>query len=141
MGESKPLSPASKRPAPSTAWKKGKPGGPGRPKGVPNKVTTSVRDAIIEAFDKMGGVPALVRWAKANPTDFYKLWTRLLPIQITGEGGGAIKIETKHDLSRLSIDELTDLTQYIDKTRLAQAAGGETFTDGTTVNRIRPLQR
>ena len=141
MGASKPLSPAERRPAPRTAWKKGCPGGPGRPKGIPNKVTLSVREAIVAAFEKMGGVDALVKWAKKNPTDFYKLWTRLLPVQITGEGGGPIRIETKHDLSRLSIDELSELTEYIDRTRLAQAAGGETFRDGTVVNRIKPLQR
>lgn len=61
--------------------------GKGRKKGVPNKVTASVKAALMEAFDLRGGVPALLTWAAENPSDFYKLWGRLAPqeMQVAGE--------------------------------------------------------
>lgn len=67
-------------------------GGNGRPKGIPNKTTASVKAALVEAFQKRGGVPALVRWAKENETEFYKLWGKLVPHEVTGEGGGPLGI-------------------------------------------------
>ena len=54
----------------------------GRQKGVPNRVTTSVKQAITEAFDELGGVPSLVAWGKKNPNEFYGLWGRLAPREV-----------------------------------------------------------
>jgi hypothetical protein len=31
------------------------------------------------AFYGIGGVPALVEWARENPGDFYRLYARLIP--------------------------------------------------------------
>lgn len=58
--------------------------GPGRPKGVPNKLTTSAKQAFQLAFDELGGVEGLVRWAKQddNLGDFYKLYARLIPTDV-----------------------------------------------------------
>lgn len=53
----------------------------GRKKGTPNKATTEVKKALSEAFDQMGGVQHLVTWGKENPTEFYKLWVKILPAQ------------------------------------------------------------
>jgi hypothetical protein len=58
----------------------------GRKKGTPNKVNASMRAAFHEAFDNLGGVPALVRWAQSEPTEFYKLAARLIPIDVTSNG-------------------------------------------------------
>lgn len=70
--------------------KKGDPGlpGAGRPKGAVNKTTADVRTALEEAFEKRGGVPALVQWAEASPDEFYKLWGKLLPKDVTLSGSG-----------------------------------------------------
>ncbi|MCY1417854.1 hypothetical protein D9M71_333980 [compost metagenome] len=54
----------------------------GRQKGTPNKTTKEVKDALGEAFVKLGGVAALVRWGKQEPGEFYKLWARMLPHEI-----------------------------------------------------------
>ncbi|MBO3274098.1 hypothetical protein [Pseudomonas schmalbachii] len=54
----------------------------GRLKGTPNKATKEVKDALAEAFEKLGGVSALVRWGKEEPGEFYKLWARMLPHEI-----------------------------------------------------------
>lgn len=53
----------------------------GRKKGTPNKTTTEVKAALIEAFDELGGVDALAKWGAENPTEFYKLWVKILPTQ------------------------------------------------------------
>lgn len=59
----------------------GKPG-PGRPKGVPNKATTTIKAAFLEAFERRGGADALVRWAEDNETEFYKLASKLIPTEV-----------------------------------------------------------
>lgn len=66
--------------------------GGGRPKGAVNKTTKAVKEALVEAFDELGGVPALVKWGQKNPTGFYQLWGKLMPIQaeVSGADGGPI---------------------------------------------------
>ena len=99
-----------------------RPEGAGRKKGQVNKITKSVKEALAEAFENMGGIPSLVRWGRLNPGVFYKLWVRLLPIQVTNTVGTPIKVENEHDLSKLSIDELSSLASMIEKTTLLNAA-------------------
>lgn len=73
---------------------KGKKTGGRRP-GSPNKVTASIKQAITEAFGKLGGVPALVRWGEQNPDGFYALWGRLAPreVEMSGPEGAALVIK------------------------------------------------
>ncbi len=66
--------------------------GQGRPKGVPNKFTSEVKDALLYCFDKLGGAEGLVAWAKksnSNRLEFYKMVTRLMPrsveVDISGQ--------------------------------------------------------
>lgn len=68
--------------------------GKGRKKGVPNKTTVAVKEALALAFHGRGGVPALLEWSNENPTDFYKLWAKLLPTEITGKDGKPLVPET-----------------------------------------------
>lgn len=59
----------------------------GRQKGTPNQATRDMRATIEETFDRAGGVPALVRWAKRNPGLFYtKIWAKLLPKDVNVSG-------------------------------------------------------
>lgn len=66
----------------------------GRKAGVPNKRSAAVKDALIQAFEELGGIPALVKWGRKSPDEFYKLWGRLMAIQeqrdlrIESESGG-----------------------------------------------------
>ena len=75
----------------------------GRKPGTPNKITKGVREALTVAFDRVGGVAALVRWGKENPTEFYKLWGKLLPQQVkqelTGANGGAVQVDANHTIN------------------------------------------
>ena len=66
-------------------------GNPGRPPG-PNRVTVSVKLALEAAFDGLGGVPALIAWAEKEPAEFYRLWGKLLPRNLTIEGGAQLGI-------------------------------------------------
>lgn len=71
--------------------------GRGRPKGVPNKTTTKVKEAILAALDKAGGVDYLARQADENPSAFLTLVGKVLPLQVTGEDGAPIQIEQVAD--------------------------------------------
>lgn len=71
---------------------KGKPG-PGRPKGVPNKTTKAIKEMVLAALDKAGGEDYLLEQAEKNPTAFLTLVGKVLPLQLTGDGGGPIRFE------------------------------------------------
>ena len=69
----------------------------GRVKGTPNKLTTSASEAFQHAFHVLGGSEHLTAWARAQPTEFYKLYARLIPVEHVGEGGsGPIATVVKH---------------------------------------------
>lgn len=71
------------------------PPGKGRPPGVRNKLT-NLRDAVIEAFDRVGGVDYLVRLANGTQSDraaFTSLMNKVLPTQINQSVEGGIKLE------------------------------------------------
>jgi hypothetical protein len=67
----------------------------GRPKGVRNKLT-NLRDAVLEAFDTVGGAEYLVRLAEGTQSDraaFTSLVAKVLPTQINQNVEGGIKLE------------------------------------------------
>lgn len=72
--------------------------GPGRPKGVPNKNTTLLKDAILLAAQRAGGgdeglVDYLQVQARDNPGPFMALLGKVLPMQITGANDGPVIME------------------------------------------------
>lgn len=76
--------------------------GPGRPKGSVNKTTALLKDAILKAAESAGnkiGDDGLVSYLEAqatlNPGPFLSLLGKVLPMQVTGEGGGPIVVEIK----------------------------------------------
>lgn len=65
----------------------------GRQKGSPNKLTKQLKDMILEALDESGGVEYLKQTAIDHPTAFLTLVGKVLPLQVTGEGGGPLTVE------------------------------------------------
>lgn len=59
--------------------------GKGRPKGAQNKSTRQVKEALQAVYAKKGGDTSLLKWAKENETEFYKLWGRMLPQEVAGD--------------------------------------------------------
>ena len=53
----------------------------------PHFTRKDVVNAFQSAFDLIGGVPRLALWANANETDFFKLYSRLLPSQASSALG------------------------------------------------------
>lgn len=66
---------------------------------MPNKSTASVKAALSEAFDKRGGVPSLLAWAEAEPTEFYRLWSKMIPaeVEMSGKGGGPLIVTVRFE--------------------------------------------
>lgn len=62
----------------------------GRKKGTPNKLTATVKTAMQQAFLGIGGVASFTAWARENQTEFYKLYAKLLPHEVSGPDGGEI---------------------------------------------------
>jgi hypothetical protein len=61
--------------------------GPGRPKGLQNKTTTLLKDAILKAATTAGNgdmATYLAQQAKDNPGPFMALLGKVLPMQIDG---------------------------------------------------------
>lgn len=73
--------------------------GKGRKKGVPNKITANLKEAILEAAKRAGGKGGTVAYlqaqASANPGPFMALLGKVLPMQITGEDGGPLQVVVK----------------------------------------------
>lgn len=65
--------------------------GKGRKKGVPNKINGQVKEMILEALDKAGGVDYLADRAKDSPAAFMALVGKVLPMQVTGADGGPVE--------------------------------------------------
>lgn len=57
----------------------------GRAKGTPNKQTAAVKDMVVAALDKAGGINYLVVQAKDNPAAFMTLVGKVIPTQIAGD--------------------------------------------------------
>lgn len=60
----------------------GKRQGAGRKRGVPNKLTAHIREAVENAFVEAGGENYLVKIAKEDPRTFCTLLGKILPTQV-----------------------------------------------------------
>ena len=76
--------------------------GPGRKKGVPNKNTTQLKEALLEAATVAGGNEGLVGYltqqAKLNPGLFMGLLGKVLPLQVQGDPENPLAMITRVEL-------------------------------------------
>jgi hypothetical protein len=61
-----------------------------------------VVNAFQDAFELIGGTPRLAIWADENPTEFYRLYSKLMPKESTTESTGTTTI--RHILPRGKLD-------------------------------------
>lgn len=68
--------------------------GKGRVKGVPNKITASLKEMILAAAERAGGkegtVGYLTKQANENPQSFLPLLGKVLPMSIQGDPNNPI---------------------------------------------------
>jgi hypothetical protein len=62
----------------------------GSRKGIPNRQTVAIKDAIERAFDKLGGTDYLVHVGKTDPRTFCALLSRLLPTKLANADGSPL---------------------------------------------------
>jgi hypothetical protein len=65
----------------------------GRQAGTPNKTTANVKAVLDEAFERLGGVDFLSDWAAANPGEFLKIWSKLIPRDLAVEATHRMTLE------------------------------------------------
>ena len=70
---------------------------PNQGKRGPGKVTALAKDAITKAAEGLGGAARLEAWARESADNERVFWgtiyPKLLPLQVTGEGGGPLVVE------------------------------------------------
>lgn len=78
-----------------------KPGNPGKPKGAIHHSTRIVKEVFADVFSKLQSdkKAKLEAWAKANPTEFYKLASKLIPIQLAGDPESPIAVNMTEGLT------------------------------------------
>jgi hypothetical protein len=62
----------------------------GRPKGSLDKGNALIREMIVDALDELGGVEYLKATAASHPAAFLSLLGKVMPVQVTGDGGGPV---------------------------------------------------
>jgi hypothetical protein len=95
----------------------------GRPKGVRNKLT-NLRDAVLEAFDQVGGTEYLARLANGTQSDraaFVGLVSKVLPTQINANVEGGIQVQLswlgQRNIGTTVAQPVEQVTQVIDLER------------------------
>lgn len=89
----------------------GNPGGPGRPAGVPNAINGTVKDGILEAYERRGGV----QWLLDLPDrEFVRLLQKVMPRQVAAD----VELRASGDLTAamrgMTDDELRRLAHAVD---------------------------
>lgn len=72
----------------------------GRQPGSQNKVTSSMKETVSDTLKWLQGQPRvnMRAWAKANPTEFYRIAAKLIPTEIVGKDGESLLPITKIEI-------------------------------------------
>ena len=54
----------------------------GRAKGTPNKISSTVKENVLAVFNRLDGTAGMAKWAKENPSQFYTIYSKLLPTEV-----------------------------------------------------------
>ena len=82
------------------------PGNPGKPKGAINKTTRTVKEAVEAAFQQVGGADYLANLAITEPRAFVALVSKLIPNNLTVDGGLDVRhLFTAEQLRRMADEQ------------------------------------
>ena len=121
----KPWNPRDGRPRPKAAAVSPRNGQPvpepkGRQLGVRNKLT-NLRDAVLEAFDQVGGAQYLAQLAQGNSSDraaFVGLVSKVLPTQINANVEGGVQVQLswlgQRSIGTTVAQPVEQITQVVD---------------------------
>ena len=70
----------------------GKPKTGGRQPGTPNRVTGAFREAVQIVYDRLGSHDAFLEWARENPTEYYRIASRLIPVEIKSDEDRTVRV-------------------------------------------------
>jgi tRNA(Ile2) C34 agmatinyltransferase TiaS len=57
----------------------------GRPVGAKNVINKTVKETVLDVFNRLQSGPnSLEAWAQEEPTEFYKIASKLIPTEVTG---------------------------------------------------------
>ncbi len=117
----------------------------GRPKGSKNRITNDVRQCFHKVYENMGnhivdettGIPltgdeAMLLWARDNPTEFYRLYGKMIPQ--TAELGGDLHEDFVDDL--IFEEEQPKLVEAVDVTDMGKEDQKQ-LTDGEPAPQIK----
>lgn len=81
--------------------------GSGRKKGTPNKLTKTVREVVLDTFNKLQEDDRnnLTSFAERHPREFYAIAAKLIPTEIQTK----LAITPEYDISKLTSSELKTL--------------------------------
>jgi hypothetical protein len=103
----------------------------GRTKGTPNKVNAAVKEAIVSAFNKVGGEDYLVKVAETDPRTFCALLGKVMPTQLTGAGDEPIRVANEGSESARDI-----LFAKLEQMRLRESEDQAGSVRGELVRRL-----
>ena len=97
--------------------------GPGRPRNVKNRMT-NLREAVLKAFDTVGGPEYLVKLANGTQSDraaFVGLVSKVLPTQINANVEGGVQVQLSwlgsRSIGTTAAQPVEQITQVVDLER------------------------
>lgn len=73
----------------------------GRVAGTPNKLSGTAKDNIAAVFNRLGGTAAMAKWAEENPNQFYQIYAKLIPVQVSGDADNPVQSVTTIKITAL----------------------------------------
>ena len=95
----------------------GKRPGSGRKKGGTNKITSDVKQAILEAFNALGGVEYLCAVAREDPKAFCALLGKLIPAKVAGDDDNPLVLHATIDRPPSETRELARADRHFPRVR------------------------
>lgn len=90
-------------PKKDTRFKKGQSGNPdGKPAGTQNRITVTIKEAFINAFNELQNDPKvnLISWGRTNPTKFYEFVRAVMPTEVNASVSGKIITVTAPNMKK-----------------------------------------